>query len=194
MQWKCLESYKDVTRDTQSNGSHLNSWLLRRASCIYCGLNLLWYITSKFKPIKVFCNFWFWKSIMYIIYGHIIFVCTKLHIPIYKHLNTITCVFVLITRCSDRILLHRIMLWPVLLCHIFVRNLVKWLDFHTECIQHEMCVLIFFSIVYLNIFLIPQRIQWYIIINILRSSCKVPDILPDFNQTSIFLTDLNESA
>ena len=88
----------------------------------------------------------------------IIFVCTKLHIPIYKHLNTMTCVLVLITRRSDRILLHRIMLWPVLLCHIFVRNLVKWLDFRTECIQHEMCVLIFFSI-YLNIFLIPQRIQ-----------------------------------
>lgn len=56
-----------------------------------------------------------------------------------------TCVFVLITQCSDHMFLHRIMLWPVLLCHIFLHNLVKWLDFHTECIQHEICVLIFFS-------------------------------------------------
>jgi len=54
----------------------------------------------------------------------------------------------------------------------------------------------FFYNVYLNLFLIPQAIhkEFSDIIKILRSLCKVPDILSDINQTWIFLTNFNESA
>jgi hypothetical protein len=95
-----------------------------------------------------------------------------------------TCVCVLITWCSDRIFMHRIMLWPVLLFHIFLSNLVSGMIFAQNVFTMKY-VFWFFYNVYLNIFLIPQRIQRYIIINILRSSCKVSDILSDFNQTWI---------
>jgi hypothetical protein len=40
-----------------------------------------------------------------------------------------TFVTVLITQYSDPIFLHHIMLWPVLLCHIFLNNLVSSMIF-----------------------------------------------------------------
>jgi len=69
-----------------------------------------------------------------------------------------TCVIVLITQCSDHIFPHHIMLWPVLLCHIFLSNLVSGMIFIQSVFNMKYMFWFFYS-VYLNIFLIPQGIH-----------------------------------
>jgi hypothetical protein len=55
-------------------------------------------------------------------------------------------------------------------------------DFREKVIEHKMCVLIFSQLLF-ETFLILKRIQRDIIINVHRSSCKVPLLLSDFNET-----------
>ena len=55
-------------------------------------------------------------------------------------------------------------------------------DFFKKVTEHKMCVLIFCATLS-KIFLILRRIQRDIIINVRRSSCKVPLFLSDFNET-----------
>jgi hypothetical protein len=58
----------------------------------------------------------------------------------------------------------------------------KGYDFRKNFVEHKMCVLIF-STTLSEKFLILRIIQRDIIINVRRSSCKVPLLLSDFNRT-----------
>ena len=51
-------------------------------------------------------------------------------------------------------------------------------DFRENVIEHKMFVLVLFSLS--ETFLILRRIRGYIVINVLKSSCKVPVILLRF--------------
>ena len=63
----------------------------------------------------------------------------------------------------------------------------KWHDFRGKKVtEHKMCVLIFLLS---ETFVIIRRHKRGIIINVHRSSCKVPLLLPDFHETWIFSTD-----
>jgi hypothetical protein len=52
----------------------------------------------------------------------------------------------------------------------------------------------FLDKVFLKLDPIPGRIQRGVIINVLWTSCKVPDTLFDFNQIWMFSTDFNKST
>jgi fructose 1,6-bisphosphatase len=71
-------------------------------------------------------------------------------------------------------------LWPVWLYHIFSHSLINGTIFKTKnVIGNKMYVL--FSLQLLSeILLILRRTERYIIINVHRSSCKVPVILVRF--------------
>jgi hypothetical protein len=70
-------------------------------------------------------------------------------------------------------------LWPVPLYHIFSTLFHKRHDFREKVIEHKMCVLIF-STNFSETFLILRRIQGIVVINVHRSSCKVPVIVVGF--------------
>jgi hypothetical protein len=53
-------------------------------------------------------------------------------------------------------------------------------DFRKNVIEHKMCVLIFSTKLFSETFLIMRRIQRDTIINVHKSSCKVPVILVIF--------------
>jgi hypothetical protein len=76
---------------------------------------------------------------------------------------------------------------PVWLHHVFWRYPVYNKIFGKKT-QHKMCVLIFSTTLF-ETFLILRRIQWYIVINVEASSCKVPAVFVDFKQTWTFATD-----
>ena len=79
-------------------------------------------------------------------------------------------------------------IWGVWLYYI-LPHLINGTIFIKKCIDHKECALIF-STHFSTTFLILRRIQWLIIINVERSSCKVPPFLSDFNETRI-LTDFH---
>jgi hypothetical protein len=70
-------------------------------------------------------------------------------------------------------------LWPVWLYHISPHYLINGTTFGNDLLNIK-CVFWFFVQLLSEIFLILRRIQRYIIINIHRSSCKVPVILVRF--------------
>jgi hypothetical protein len=65
-------------------------------------------------------------------------------------------------------------------------------DFQKRKLLNIKCVLSFSKIL-CEILLILEIIQQYIIINVLRSSCKVPLLLSDFNHTLLSLTEFQKS-
>ena len=68
-------------------------------------------------------------------------------------------------------------MWPVWLYHIYLHYLINGMIFGKEVIKYKMCVFNCLSLQLLSeIFLIQKRIQQDII-NVHRSSCKVPIIL-----------------
>jgi hypothetical protein len=72
------------------------------------------------------------------------------------------------------------LLWPAPLQNIFPHYLINMRDFRgKKVIEPKLCVLIF-STTFDEIFLILRRRERDIIININRSSCKVPVILIRF--------------
>jgi hypothetical protein len=79
-------------------------------------------------------------------------------------------------------------LWPAWLYHIFPHYLIYGTIFGKKVIEQKICVLIFSTILSEN-FLILRRIQRGTIVNVCKSSCKVPFILVRFYQTWIFSTD-----
>jgi hypothetical protein len=70
-------------------------------------------------------------------------------------------------------------LWPVRLYHSFSHYPLKGMILGKKVTKHKMCVLIF-STTLPETFLIVRRIQRDILVNILRSSCKLPVILVRF--------------
>jgi hypothetical protein len=76
-------------------------------------------------------------------------------------------------------------LWPVWLYHIFPHYLINGTIFG-EKILNIKCVFWFSVQLLSEIFLMIRRIQWDIIINVHRSSCKVPLLLSDINETWVF--------
>jgi len=64
-------------------------------------------------------------------------------------------------------------------------------DFRKKSYTNINCVLIF-STNLSKVFLILRMIERHIIINVHRSSCKVPLLLLDFDETSIFWADFGK--
>lgn len=80
-----------------------------------------------------------------------------------------TFVTVLITQYSDPIFLHHIMLWPVLLCHIFLNNFVSSMIFIQNVFNMKYVFWFFLQCLsehFSNSTRNPWRIQWYTVINI----------------------------
>ena len=71
------------------------------------------------------------------------------------------------------------LLWPVWLCHIFPHYLTNGAIFRKKSLLIIKCVLIFCT-TFSETFLILRRNEQDIIINVHRSSCKVPVILLRF--------------
>jgi hypothetical protein len=71
------------------------------------------------------------------------------------------------------------------LYHIFPHYLIKGTNFEKKLLNTK-CVFWFSLQLLPKTFLILRRIQRDIIINVRRSSCKVPLLLSDFNETGIF--------
>jgi hypothetical protein len=69
--------------------------------------------------------------------------------------------------------------WSVWLYHIFSTLSHNRYDFQEKVIEHKMCVLIF-STDLSETFIILRRTERDIIINVHKSSCKVPVILVRF--------------
>jgi hypothetical protein len=78
-------------------------------------------------------------------------------------------------------------LWPVSLYHIFTHYLINGKILEKKLFNIK-CVFWFSLQLLSETFLILKRIQWNIVINVHRSSCKVPLLLSDFNETWIFST------
>ena len=81
--------------------------------------------------------------------------------------------------------------WPVRLYNIFPHYLINSATLERRVIEHKMCFAIFCATFVWN-FLTGIRIERDIIINVHRSSCKVPVILTNFNDTWIFSTDFRK--
>jgi hypothetical protein len=77
-------------------------------------------------------------------------------------------------------------LWPVWLYRIFPRYLINGTILGKKLLNIK-CVFWFCVQLLSETFLIPRRIQRDIIINVDRSSCKVPLFLSDCNETWILL-------
>ena len=71
------------------------------------------------------------------------------------------------------------LLWPVRLDIIFPHDLINSMNVEKKVIEHKMFVLIF-STILSETFLILRRISLDVIINVHRSSCKVPVTLVRF--------------
>jgi hypothetical protein len=86
-------------------------------------------------------------------------------------------------------------LWPVQLCHIFSTLSYQQHEFRgKKAIEYKMCFFIF-STNLSETFLILRRIQRDTVINVHRSSCKVPAILVSlFNESCVFSTDFLKSV
>jgi hypothetical protein len=79
-------------------------------------------------------------------------------------------------------------MWPVWLYHILPHDRLNGTIFRKKVIEHKMCF--WFSIQLLSEkFLILRRNQWATITNVHKSSCKVPIILSDFNETWVVSKD-----
>ena len=82
-------------------------------------------------------------------------------------------------------------LWPVWLYHIFTHYLTNGAIFGKKLLNIK-CVFWFCLQLLSETFLILRRIQRNIIINVQRSSCKVPLLLSDFKETWIFSADFRK--
>jgi hypothetical protein len=65
-------------------------------------------------------------------------------------------------------------MWPVWLYHLFPHYLILH-DFRKQFIEHKMCVLIFCTPLS-ETFLILRKTEWDMVINVLKSLCKVPAV------------------
>jgi len=70
-------------------------------------------------------------------------------------------------------------LWPAWLYHIFPHYLIHGRIFGKMVIEHKICLEFLYSFLF-KAFLILRRIQRDAVINVYRSSCKVPNILVRF--------------
>jgi hypothetical protein len=77
--------------------------------------------------------------------------------------------------------------WALRLYHIFPHYLINGAIFGKKLLNIK-CVFWFCLQILSQTFLILRRIQRDIIINVHRSSCKVPLLLLDFNETRILST------
>jgi hypothetical protein len=84
-------------------------------------------------------------------------------------------------------------LWSVWLYRIFPYYLINGTIFGKKSLNIK-CVFWFSVQLLSETFLFLRRIQRDITINVHRSSCKVPLLLSDFNETWIFWTDFSENA
>jgi hypothetical protein len=82
-------------------------------------------------------------------------------------------------------------LWPVWLYHIFPHYLIYGTIFGKKLLNIK-CVFWFYLQLLSETFLFLRRNQRDIIINVHRSSYKVPLLLSDLNETWIFLTDFRK--
>jgi hypothetical protein len=73
-------------------------------------------------------------------------------------------------------------LWPGWFYHIFPQYLINGTIFGKKLLNIK-CVFWFYLQLLSETFLILRRIQLDIIVNVHRSSCKVPLLLSDFNET-----------
>jgi hypothetical protein len=73
-------------------------------------------------------------------------------------------------------------------CTVFFHIFHKLRDLRENVFEHKTCVLIFSTNLSKTLHIL-RRIQWHTIIHVHRSSCKVPLLLSDFNDTWIFSTD-----
>jgi hypothetical protein len=77
--------------------------------------------------------------------------------------------------------------WPVWLYRIFPHYLING-TILGKTLLNIKCVFWFSVQLLSETFLVIRRIQRDIVINVHRCSCKVPLLLSDFNETSIFST------
>jgi hypothetical protein len=86
--------------------------------------------------------------------------------------------------CKAQLFSH---LWPVRLCHIFPHYLINGTIFWKKLLNIK-CVFWFYLQLLSETFLIIRRIKRDIIINVHRSSCKLPLFFSDFNKIWTFST------
>jgi hypothetical protein len=82
-------------------------------------------------------------------------------------------------------------LWPLWFYYVSPHYLINGTIFG-ETFLHIKCVFSFPLQILPDTFLILRRNEWDIIINVHRSSCKVPLFLSDFNETWIFSKEFRE--
>ena len=82
-------------------------------------------------------------------------------------------------------------LWPVRLYRVFLHYLING-EIFKKMLLNTKCVFWFSLQLLSETFLILRRTERDMIKNLNWSSCKVPDILSDFNENWIFLTDLRK--